>query len=470
NLTRTERVSAQTSEMAQKNTAVDKFIELAGFSFIDSLNRTNQGTNFVVLKDWDLRRNSEEQANAVIAELSKEYSQIPDAMVLMFNPPAIQGLGTVGGFEFWIENRGQGDYAHLENITRQFIAKAKERPELSSLISTIDANAEQVFIDLDRSKARSLDVPINQIYSTLQSLFASYYVNNFNKFGRVYRVIIMADPKWRLTPSDIEQIYVKSTKGKMIPLSALITLKNAAGPNLVSRFNTFAAAKINGSAAPGYSSGEAMTAMREVAKEMLPDDMSFDWGGESYQENATSGSSSYMMIAGLLMVFLILAALYEKWSLPLAIVLAVPFGIFGALMSVWMMGMNNDVYFQIGLITLIALSAKNAILIVEFAVIKHQEGMSFLEAAIEAGKLRFRAILMTSLTFIFGVIPLVLSTGAGANSRHSVGTGVLGGMIAATFLAIFFVPLFYRIISELTQSKKENKNSSSPLEKGNNDV
>lgn len=456
NLTRTERVSAETSAIAQKNPAVDKFIELAGFSFIDSLNRTNQGTNFVVLKDWDLRKNPDEHADAVLAELATKYSQIPNAMIMMFNPPAIQGLGTVGGFEFWIENRGQGDYAHLETITRQFIAKAKEHPELTSLISTIDANAEQVFINLDRSKARALDVPINQIYSALQSLFASYYVNNFNKFGRVYRVIVMAEPKWRLSPGDIDQVYVKSAKGKMIPLSALITLKNAAGPNLVSRFNTFAAAKINGAASAGYSSGEAMAVMKEIAKEVLPDDMSYAWGGESYQENATSGSSAYMMMGGLLVVFLILAALYEKWTMPFVIVLAVPFGIFGALTAVWLMGMNNDIYFQIGLITLIALSAKNAILIVEFAVIKHQEGMSFLEAAIEAGKLRFRAILMTSLTFIFGVVPLVLSTGAGANSRHSVGTGVLGGMIAATFLAIFFVPLFFRMIGEWTDFKRKD--------------
>lgn len=470
NLTRTERVSSETSAIAQRNPAVDKFVELAGFSFIDSLNRTNQGTNFVVLKDWDERTKPDEHADAVLRELSQEYSQIPNALILMFNPPSIQGLGTVGGFEFWIENRGQGDYAHLENITRQFIAKAKERPELSSLISTIDANAEQVFINLDRSKARALDVPINQIYSTLQSLFASYYVNNFNKFGRVYRVIVMAEPKWRLTPNDIDQVYVKSTKGKMIPLSALITLKNAAGPNLMSRFNTFAAAKINGSASPGYSSGEAMAAMKEVAKEVLPDDMSYEWGGESYQENATSGSSTNMLIAGLVMVFLILAALYEKWSLPLAIVLAVPFGIFGAFTAVWLMGMNNDVYFQIGLITLIALSAKNAILIVEFAVIKHNEGMSYLEAAIEAGKLRFRAILMTSLTFIFGVIPLVISTGAGANSRHSVGTGVLGGMIAATFLAIFFVPLFYRMIGEWTESKKGKGFPAKEIKQGDHDA
>lgn len=454
NLTRTERVSSEAEKIALTDPSIDKFIDLAGFSFIDSLNRTNQGTNFIVLKDWDQREKPSESAEAILERLSQEYSKIPNAMILMFNPPAIQGLGTVGGFEFWIENRGQGDYAHLEETTHQFIAKASQRPELTSLISNIDANAEQVFVDLDRSKARSLDVPIDQIYSTLQSLFGSYYVNNFNKFGRVYRVMIMAQPKWRLKPDDIQQIYVKSAKGQMVPLSSLITIKNAAGPNLISRFNTFAAAKINGSSAPGYSSGQAMAAMEEVAKEVLPDDMGFAWGGESYQEKATGGSSTNMMLAGLLMVFLILAALYEKWSLPFAIVLAVPFGILGAFTAVWIMGMNNDVYFQIGLITLIALAAKNAILIVEFAIIKHEEGLSYIDAALEAGKLRFRAILMTSLTFIFGVIPLVISSGAGANSRHSVGMGVLGGMISATFLAIFFVPLFFRIIAELSESKK----------------
>lgn len=455
-LVRTEGVTGKAEEIALKNPAVNIFLELAGFSFIDSLNRTNIGTNFIILKDWSLREKASEHADAVLGQLTKEYSLIPQAPVLVFNPPAIQGLGTVGGFEFWIENRGSGDYGTLQEVTEKFIAKAGERPELSFLSSSISANTEQIFVDLDRSKARSLGVPINEVNSSLQTLFGSYYVNNFNKFGRVYQVLLMAEPEWRAKPSDISQIYVKSTLGKMVPLQSLVNLKNSSGPNLISRFNTFPAAKITGSAAPGYSSGQALEVMEEVAKEVLPQDMSYSWGGESYQEKASGGSSAYMMLAGLLMVFLILAGLYERWTLPFAIVLAVPFGIFGALLGVWLMGMSNDVYFQIGMITLIALAAKNAILIVEFALIKHEEGMSFLEASIEAGKLRFRAILMTSLTFIFGVTPLVLSTGAGANSRHSVGMGVLGGMITATFLAIFFVPLFFRIIMELTDTKKKD--------------
>lgn len=454
-LTRTSEVSNETEKIALQNPAVDSFLELSGFSFIDSLNRTNQATNFVILKDWDLRTNPHEHADAVSMELMQQFFQIPLAPVYVFNPPAIQGLGTVGGFEFWIENRGSGDYAHLEDVTHQLIAKARQRPELTSVLSTIDANAELLFLDLDRSKARALGVPIAEIYSALQSLYGSYYVNNFNMFGRVYRVLVQAQPKWRVEPVNIGQIYVKSVLGQMVPLSSLVTLQDTAGPNLVSRFNTFPAAKITGSAAPGYSSGEALDVMQQLAKEVLPSDMTYAWGGESYQEKATGGSSNKMMIAGMLMVFLILAALYEKWTLPFSIILAVPFGIFGALMAIWLFGMNNDVYFQIGLITIIALAAKNAILIVEFAVLKHHEGMSLQDAAIEAGKLRFRAILMTSLTFIFGVLPLVLSTGAGANSRHSVGMGVLGGMIAATFLAIFFVPLFFRLISRIGLKKEK---------------
>jgi len=451
-LVRTQEVATDAEKITLKNPAVDLFFEMTGFSFIDSLNRTNQGTNFIILKDWSKREAASENAAAVLPELGRQYVNIPEGTVMLFNPPSIQGLGTVGGFEFWIENRGSGSYGDLEKVARQFMAKAMERPELTGLVSGINANAQQIYIDLDRSKARSLGVPISEINSALQTLYGSFYVNNFTKFGRVYQVLLMAQPKLRVTPNDIEQLYVRSKEGKMVPLKSLVTIKNVAGPNLVSRFNVFPAAKINGSSASGYSSGQALTAMEEVAKQVLPSDMSFSWGGESYQEKTSGGSSSKMMFAGLLMVFLILAALYERWTLPLAIILAVPFGICGALIAVWLVGMTNDVYFQIGLITIIALSAKNAILIVEFAIIKHEEGMSFMDAAIEAGKLRFRAILMTSLTFIFGVIPLVLSTGAGANSRHSVGMGVLGGMIMATFMAIFFVPLFFRLILEWTQS------------------
>ncbi|MBS4168946.1 multidrug efflux RND transporter permease subunit [Parachlamydia sp. AcF125] len=453
-LNRTEEVSAKTAQIALANPAVEENFELTGYSFIDSLNRTNQGSSFIVLKNWDVRKNPKEHAEAVLMDLSKKYNRIPQGQTLLFNPPAIQGLGTIGGFEFWIENRGKGDYAYLQEITQNFLSRARQRPELANLISSINANAAQLYIDVNRDKARSLGVSISEIYSSLQSFFGSYYVNNFNMFGRVYRVMIMAKSRLRENPLDIEQVYVKSSQGQMIPLKSLVTIKNVSGPNLVSRFNSFPSAKVNGSATPGYSSGQAMQAMEEVAREVLPSDMAFAWGGESYQEKAARGTSTNMLMASLVMVFLILAGLYERWNIPLAIVLAVPFGIFGSFFAIWLVGMSNDVYFQIGLITIIALSAKNAILIVEFAMIKHEEGMSFKEAAIEAGRLRFRAILMTSLTFIFGVVPLVLSSGAGANSRHSVGMGVMGGMLAATFLAIFFVPLFFNLIASYSEKKK----------------
>lgn len=463
-LSRTAEVSNEVEKITLANPLIHNFLAFPGFSYIDSLNRTNVATNFAHLTDWDQRTKPDQSADAVMMELLRKYQRIPDAPILLFNPPAIQGLGTVGGFEFWIENRGTGDYANLEKVTRELMAKAKERPELINISTNINANAQQLYIDLDRAKARTLKVPVGQIYSTLQTLFGSYYVNDFNKFGRVYQVMLMAQPKWRMKPSDIELVYVKSLDGNMIPLQSLVTIKDASGPNLVTRFNTFPAAKINGSSAPGYSSGQAMQIMEQLARETLPEDMSFAWGGESYQEKVAGGSSASMMMGGLIMVFLILVGLYERWSVPLSIILAVPFGIFGALMAIWISKMNNDVYFQIGMITIIALSAKNAILIVEFAMIKYKEGLPLIEAAIEAGKLRFRAILMTSLTFIFGVLPLIFSTGAGANSRHSVGMGVFGGMISATFLAVFFVPLFFRIIMGWADKNRSSK-SGDPHEK-----
>jgi len=463
-LDRVNAVSAKIQKIALDNPAIEHVITMGGFSYTESVNRPNVGTYFVILKDWSVRKAKTMQADYVRAVLGKEFSDIQEAVVLTFNPPAIQGLGTVGGFEFWIENRGPDNIAYLESITKEVIQEARKYPEVANLSSTIQANTKLVYIDLDRDKTRALGIPLTDVFDALQVQFGSLYINDFNKFGRTYQVLLQAAPEYRGTMDNIGDIYVKTSNQEMVTLNSIVSLKNTSGPSLVSRFNAFPASKITGSSAPGFSSGQSLDTMIEVAKKVLPDQMHYAWSGEAYQQIQTGGTSTKVLLAGMIVVFLILAALYERWLLPFSILMAVPFGMFGALLALWMRSMNNDVYFQIGLVTLVALSAKNAILIVEFAIIKHKEGMNFIDAAIEASKIRFRAILMTSLTFIFGVIPLVTSSGAGANSRHSVGTGVLGGMIAATLLAIFFVPLFYSFIEGKVNKPKKTDLDDNPSE------
>lgn len=446
-LDRTVAVDQKIQEIARKHPGVDHVVSLTGFSILESLNRTNFGTNFIILKNWKERKTPELQAKAILKDLNKAFfGAIQDAEVIVKNPPSIQGLGTVGGFELWVENRGDGGPEALKQAVSNLIKGAEKYPELSPLKTTAEFDNLQFYVDLDRYKARMLGVSISDVFLALQTLVGSVYVNNFNKFGRVYQVIVQADPNFRMSLNDLGNMYVRSSLEKMVPLKSLVTIRYDKGANLISRFNDFPAAEILGGATPGYSSGQAILAMEELAKTTLSADMAYGWSGEAYQEIATGGTSVAVLVAALLMVFLILAALYEKWSAPLAILMAVPFGAFGAFCAIVLNRMPNDLYFQIGLVTLIALSAKNAILIVEFAILKHKEGKPIAEAALEAAKLRFRAIIMTSLTFIFGVIPLVTSSGAGAASRHSVGVGVMGGMFAATTLALFFVPLFFKIL------------------------
>lgn len=444
-LDRTVAIDQKVEQIAMNHPGVEHVVSLTGFSMVESLPRTTIGTNFIVLKNWKDRKSKDLAAKAILKELNRSYANLLDASVTVLNPPVIQGLGTVGGFEFWIENRGDGGPSALSHAIESVIKAAHNHPELQPLHTTAQFDNLQFYINLDRAKAKMLGVSVTEVFQALQTLVGSVYVNNFNKFGRVYQVIVQADPAYRESLSDLGNVYVRSELGEMVPLQSLITIEYGKGANLVSRFNDFPAAEILGSPAPGYTSGQAIEAMIKVAQETLSEDFTYGWSGAAYQEIEVGGTSLPILAAAMILVFLVLAALYEKWSAPLAILLAVPFGVFGALVAIYLKHMPNDVYFQIGLVTLIALAAKNAILIVEFAIQKHKEGLSLTDAALEAAKLRFRAIIMTSLTFIFGVLPLVTSQGAGAASRHSVGVGVMGGMIAATSLAIFFVPLFFKL-------------------------
>jgi multidrug efflux pump len=350
---------------------------------------------------------------------------------------------------------------HLAQTTQDFIAQAKQRKELTRLNTTINARSRQLMTTVDRAKAETLGVPIQDIYASLQTLFGSLYVSQYNQNGRIWQVILQAEPQFRSKPEDIQNIFVRQKEGKMVPLSALVTTEYVSGPDLVSRFNGFIAAKVTGDATTGYSSGDAINAMETLSTDTLPDGFSYSWAGQAFEEKKAGSTSTIIFAFALIMVFLILAAQYEQWALPMAVVTAVPFGIFGALVAVWSRGMENDVYFQIGLVTLIGLSAKNAILIVEFAELKYKEGMTPFDAAVEAAALRLRPILMTSSSFILGSMPLVLASGAGANARHSIGTGIIGGMIAATSLALFFVPLFFYLITEAKDRRAKKKSSHS---------
>jgi hydrophobe/amphiphile efflux-1 (HAE1) family protein len=447
-LHRTEQVTDRITALQIKNSSIADTLAINGFDLLSGGSRTSSATMFMILKPWDERKSAAASVNGLIGRLMAAAASIRQALVLAFNPPAIPGLGATGGFEFYIQNRGTGDSHALAAVTQKFIAAAAKRPELTGVSTQFRADVPQLYIDVDRDQAQAYGVKLSDIFNALQSTFGALYVNDFNKFGRTYRVQLQAEAPFRSTPADISKVWVRSsTTGDMVPLATLVDVKRVTGPETVDRFNLFPAANVIGNAAPGYSSGQAIAAMEQVAKQVLPSDYSYAWSGISYEEKKAGSTSTMAFAFGIIMVFLVLAAQYEKWSLPISVILAVPFGLFGAMLAVWLRGLSNDIYFQISLLTLIGLAAKNAILIVEFAVLKHDEGMPVGDAALEAARLRFRPILMTSMAFILGVVPLAIATGAGAASRHSIGTGVVGGMLSATFLAVFFVPLFYVLVS-----------------------
>lgn len=444
-LDRTDKVVDEVIKAIQSNPNNLDVVSFSGFDFLGGGYKNNAATLFVAQKHWDERDVS---SQALVGELFAKTAGIKEALVLAFNPPAIFGLGNTGGFEFYIQNKGESDPAKLAEAMRAFQGAAQQDSRLGMINSLWRPATPQLFVDVDRERAKSLGVPLNEAFNTLAATLGSYYVNDFNRFGQAWQVLVSADASYRKKPNDIGRMYVRSQSGEMVPLSAFARVEYSSGPDTLDRFNNLPAVKLFGSGAPGISSGQALAAVEEVAQQSLPDNFTYDWSGASYQEKKTTDNSVIALGLAVLMVFLILAALYESWSLPLSVLLALPFGTFGALAAVTIREYTNDVYFQIGLVTLLGLAAKNAILIVEFALIKVQQGWPASAAAMEAARLRFRPIIMTSLAFILGVMPLAFSSGAGAGARQSVGTGVMGGMLAATFLAVFFVPLFFRILLE----------------------
>ncbi len=459
-LDRTSELSKRAEDWFAKQPAVQSVAAPIGYSLIDSQYKSNAGTLFVTLKGFHDRGENGTAAD-LIHSAQRAFSAFTDGVVVPLNPPSIPGLGTTGGFEFWLQSTGDGNYQQLEQKVREVIAKARQNPALAGVNSTIDTNSRQLLVEVDREHAESLGVPVQDVYSALQTMFGSSYVSQFPKSSRLFQVIVQAEPQYRTRPDDIQQLYVRNHDGDMVPIKSVTTYRFVSGADIVNRFNNFPAAKITGDAAPGHSSGEAIAAMEQIAQDVLGEGYSYAWSGQAYEEKTAGSTAGLVFGFALLMVFLILAAQYEKWSLPIGVLLAVPFALFGALVGILIRGMEDDVYFQIGLTVLIALAAKNAILIFEFAVeMREKENLSPYDAAIHAAKLRLRPIIMTSLAFILGCVPLAIASGASAASRRSLGTGVIFGMLGATVIALFFIPMFFWGLE--TMSGRKEKTGDAP--------
>ena len=457
-LERTKAVAEQADAILAKIPGVDTRSMISGYSLIDAGYKNNAATFFLTFKPFRERYASidtakEQNARAILTAFSHQARHIREAIVLPIAPPSIPGIGTTGGYEFWIQDTTAGSPADLDTQVKAFLAKARKRPELVGINSTFNASSQQLRADVDREKTMLLQVPVQDVYSTIQAQFGSLTVSQFSQYSRVWWVIVQSDAMFRQTPGDLTKLYTRSNQGKMVPLSAVVNTEWASGPDILPHFNGFPAAQIIGGPAPGYSSGQGITVMEELARE-LPSSYTFAWSGLAYAENQSGGTSSLAFVFGLVIVFLVLAAQYESWTLPGAVMTAIPFGVLGALLTNFMRGLENDVYFQIGLLVLIGLGAKNAVLRVSAAVDFRQQGHSIMEATRLAGEQRLRPIIMTSLAFAIGCLPLALAVGAGANARHSIGTGIIGGMIGETTLAMLYVPLFFYIFDRLAERKK----------------
>ncbi|SDP27664.1 multidrug efflux pump [Ralstonia sp. 25mfcol4.1] len=456
-LDRTEDVIRRMSDIALKHPGVESAVAFPGLSINGFTNSPSAGIVFVTLDPFDQRKSKELSGNAIAADLNKQYGSIQDAFIAVFPPPPVQGLGTIGGFKMMIEDRAALGYDELFSATNAFMTKARATPELAGIFSNYQVNVPQLDVQLDRTKAKQLGVPVTDVFETLQTYLGSSYVNDFNKFGRTYQVKVQADAQFRQHAEDILQLKARSSSGEMVPLSSLVKVKQGFGPDSVTRYNGFTAADMNGGPAPGFSSGQAQAAAERIAAETLPKGIGFEWTELTYQDILAGNAGVWIFPLCVLLVFLVLAAQYESLTLPLAVILIVPMSLLAAMTGVWLTRGDNNIFTQIGFIVLVGLSAKNAILIVEFARELEHQGRTVVQAAIEASRLRLRPILMTSFAFIMGVVPLVVSTGAGAEMRHAMGVAVFAGMLGVTFFGLFLTPVFYVALRLLATRKQRRE-------------
>jgi multidrug efflux pump len=454
-LERTGEVIDRISKIARETDGVKATIDLAGLSPISLTASPNAGTIFVILDDFEKRKKTGRSANAIIADLRRRCASVQEAFIGVFPPPAVQGLGIVGGFKMQLQDRGGLGLKALQAGAFRMMAAANQQGSVQGVLTSFRAGVPQFYVDVDRIKAKSMRVPLSEIFDTLQIYLGSLYVNDFNLFGRTYQVTAQADAQFRRQPQDILDLKTRNAAGEMVPLGTLVNVRSVAGPDKIVRYNMFPSAELTGSPSPGVSSGQAIATMERLAKENLPSSMGFEWTELTLQEILAGNTAIYIFPLCVLFVFLTLAAQYESWSLPLAIVLIVPMCLFSAIGGVWLRGMDNNIFTQIGFVVLVGLACKNAILIVQFAKQRQDEGLSRFDAAVEASRLRLRPILMTSFAFIFGVIPLVLAKGAGAEMRQALGTAVFFGMLGVTFFGIFMTPVFYVVIRWFTERRRK---------------